>query len=388
MHRIHPQTGETLVPYRFPDGTFGAADPALGNKKHHSANRISVESETRLRDLMLQGYPIWMAIQGTRDRRLISKGIVDAPPPLEGGEHQKVAEEVTASGFPTPPKTAVERTPVETMSSGTSRNDKPLNEVDVERLIEAVGKMSTSALERECERPELLFLGRDTTRTGKVIVNAYAPFDYINHDARIVIVGITPGKQQMREALTAANGCWKDGKPTDEILKAAKVHASFAGVMRKNLVSMMDAIGVSDILNLHTTATLWGDDSHLANFTSAIRYPTFIDGENYTGRNPEIDRHPFLMSRAEEWLGPEILALQDAVILPMGGVVERVVRNVLLSAGRSDRMVIPGVPHASGANPDVHRFLGSAGEDHKVRQRFHIAARHVAELKADMERVL
>ena len=32
----------------------------------------------------------------------------------------------------------------------------------------------------------------------------YAPFDYLNRDAKIVIIGITPGLQQMTNAIRAA----------------------------------------------------------------------------------------------------------------------------------------------------------------------------------------
>ncbi|WP_446810585.1 hypothetical protein ACH50O_03080 [Methylomonas sp. 2BW1-5-20] len=33
----------------------------------------------------------------------------------------------------------------------------------------------------------------------------YAPFDYINVDAKIILVGITPGATQMNKALNTAN---------------------------------------------------------------------------------------------------------------------------------------------------------------------------------------
>jgi hypothetical protein len=39
---------------------------------------------------------------------------------------------------------------------------------------------------------------------GKRIEIAYAPLDHVNIDARIVVVGLTPGRQQMRTALRLA----------------------------------------------------------------------------------------------------------------------------------------------------------------------------------------
>jgi hypothetical protein len=47
-----------------------------------------------------------------------------------------------------------------------------------------------------CDLDDKLLLDRD----GPVSVY-YAPFDYINRDAKIVIAGITPGKTQMLNAL-------------------------------------------------------------------------------------------------------------------------------------------------------------------------------------------
>jgi hypothetical protein len=60
----------------------------------------------------------------------------------------------------------------------------------------------------------------------------YAPFDYINPDARIILVGITPGRTQMNEALTAAAACLANGRNEQEVLRTAKETASFAGPVR------------------------------------------------------------------------------------------------------------------------------------------------------------
>jgi hypothetical protein len=102
---------------------------------------------------------------------------------------------------------------------------------------------------------------------------AYAPFDHLNIGADIVIVGITPGKQQMRAALEEAYRAIMLGLPDTEVLARAKVHASFAGTMRTNLVKLMDAVGLNGSLGIASTVSLWGVDSHRAHFTSALRYP-------------------------------------------------------------------------------------------------------------------
>ena len=56
----------------------------------------------------------------------------------------------------------------------------------------------------------------------------YAPFDYINSKAKIVIVGITPGLQQMIQSFQVI----KEGKS----LKEVKDLSSFKGSMRTTLI--------------------------------------------------------------------------------------------------------------------------------------------------------
>ena len=48
----------------------------------------------------------------------------------------------------------------------------------------------------------------------------YAPFDYINQDAKIVIVGITPGQQQAVNALRKSKEILFKGGTVEEAKKA------------------------------------------------------------------------------------------------------------------------------------------------------------------------
>src|SRR5574337_382402 len=66
----------------------------------------------------------------------------------------------------------------------------------------------------------------------------YAPFDAVNPAAAIVLLGITPGWTQMEIAYRVARREMAAGFTGDEICRRAKQHASFAGMMRANLVRM------------------------------------------------------------------------------------------------------------------------------------------------------
>lgn len=104
----------------------------------------------------------------------------------------------------------------------------------------------------------------------------YAPFDYVNPKAKIFVIGITPGEQQMENMLIEAKRLIRLGLSDEEIQEKCKPIGSFSGAMRKNLVAMMDHIGLADYLGVESTSGLFDKHVELGNLTSAIRYPTFL----------------------------------------------------------------------------------------------------------------
>lgn len=104
----------------------------------------------------------------------------------------------------------------------------------------------------------------------------YAPFDYVNPKAKIFVIGITPGEQQMENMLIEAKRLIRLGLSDEKIQEKCKPIGSFSGAMRKNLVAMMDHVGVADYLSIESTSELFDKHVELGNLTSAIRYPTFL----------------------------------------------------------------------------------------------------------------
>jgi hypothetical protein len=78
----------------------------------------------------------------------------------------------------------------------------------------------------------------------------YAPFDYINQGAKVVLLGITPGAQQARNALTALRTALNAGASDEDALRRAKETASFSGPMRTSLIAMLDCIKLHRTLGL------------------------------------------------------------------------------------------------------------------------------------------
>jgi hypothetical protein len=208
-------------------------------------------------------------------------------------------------------------------------------------------------------------IAADVTLNGRLLLAqenslsiSYAPFDHIQHGARLAIVGITPGAQQARNALLEARRQLIAGNDQPAALKAAKSFASFSGPMRSNLIAMLDHVGLNHWMGVLSTAEVWNSRPDLVHFTSALRYPVFVGGENYSGA-PSMIATPILREALIRNLGEEATALPDAVWVPLGPKATEglglLVKLGLLSADR----LLSGLPHPSGANAErIAYFLG------------------------------
>ncbi len=180
----------------------------------------------------------------------------------------------------------------------------------------------------------------------------WAPCDYINRSARIAIVGITPGWQQVQIGYSAAHQALKDGLSYPEACRRAKGQAAFAGTMRKNLVAMLDDIGVAQVLGMASTVDLFGGPHPDLHTTSALRYPVFRNNKNYTGHTPNLMKNDFLRSMTETLLLEELMAISPALVVPLGKAANECVRHAL-SICQADVSLLDKFPHPSGAN--AHR---------------------------------
>ncbi|MCG8350778.1 MAG: hypothetical protein MI924_23655, partial [Chloroflexales bacterium] len=178
----------------------------------------------------------------------------------------------------------------------------------------------------------------------------YAPLDYVNSDAQVMLIGITPGWQQIEIAYRAAQDGLAHGDTPSQICYRAKASASFAGAMRRNLTAMLDDVGLPTILQIPTSNALFDTHRTLIHTTSAIRYPVFIDGKNYTGHQPALLQTAILQRFVLDVLTAELRLTNHALIIPLGKCVSDVLR-LLIDKGQidSDRCLLD-FPHPSGAN--------------------------------------
>ncbi len=185
----------------------------------------------------------------------------------------------------------------------------------------------------------------------------YAPFDHVTPSARVVIVGITPGRAQAVAALEIARRTLQDGCPHATAMGLAKATASFAGPMRRNLVDLLDHVGVAERLGISTTAEFWGAERHLAHFTSALRYPVFEGGKNYSGG--KLSASALLMGQLNRWFAAECRALPTALYVPLGPTALEACERQVSAGILRPSQILAGLPHPSGANAErIAYFLG------------------------------
>lgn len=184
----------------------------------------------------------------------------------------------------------------------------------------------------------------------------YALFESMNTAARIILVGITPGLQQMLQALRTCRAALNNGQSADAASRAGKSTAAFCGAMRSNLVRMLDRFRFNELLAVSTCGELFGACSDLIHSTSVIRYPAFVDGKNYNGQ-PPIHKSRLLNTVIRSCLVPELEALPSALIVPLGPfpteALESLVREGVLDSAR----VLSGLVHPSGANNERINYL-------------------------------
>ena len=201
-------------------------------------------------------------------------------------------------------------------------------------------------------------------REGRLAV-FYAPLHAITPNARVVIVGLTPGRSQMVAAFQEARRLLRDGWHPPHLFQEIRRRMAFKGSMRTNLVHMLDRIGVANRLGLGTSANLFGNASHHLHSTSALRYPVFVDGRNYSG-SPKIWQSPLLTRIVTANLPFELEQAPDAFIVPLGKAVE----DALALVGfRDSPRTLTGFPHPSGANG--HRVKQFRSERQRLQRAVH-----------------
>jgi hypothetical protein len=226
-----------------------------------------------------------------------------------------------------------------------------------QKYLEAVAQIDVAAY-RAGRSPHTLVM----QRAGEITVE-YAPFDHVERSAELVIVGLTPGRTQAANALESLSTDLRGRTPVATALAKAKRTASFSGAMRGNLVAMLDAVGVPRLFGRPSASEFFSRGDGLVHFTSALRYPVYVSGQNYSGAPAPLG-HPVLRGMIDTHLAEEAATLPKAMWIPLGRHAEAALLHLATSGRLDRRKVLAGLPHPSGANAErISYFLGRKERD-------------------------
>jgi hypothetical protein len=178
-------------------------------------------------------------------------------------------------------------------------------------------------------------------KDGKLSVY-FIPFGDFSKSAKIALVGITPGFEQMRLAYAAARDY---SGPERNLYRICGAAAGFGGPMRKLLIEMLVGIGIPQAMGLTNSAELFDPNRRDVIRPSVLNHPVFVNGENYTGHSPVLVKSEFLMRQVRKYFHRSITRTPNALLVPMGMAVESVFRKMQLP-----NPVLWGFPHPSPAN--------------------------------------
>jgi hypothetical protein len=195
-------------------------------------------------------------------------------------------------------------------------------------------------------------------RAGGVTTH-YIPFDYVNRGARLVLVGISPGFVQWKNAVRETRRQLALGAPVDDVLRAAKYTGAFSGAIRPNLVALLDHVGLQRWLGIASCASLFGDHAHLMHVTAVLRHPVFVNEKNYNGASPNMLTTPLLQAQLLDYFAAEAALLPEAVYVPLGPKVGLALDWLAARSVLDANRILHGMPHPSGANAErIAYFLG------------------------------
>lgn len=182
----------------------------------------------------------------------------------------------------------------------------------------------------------------------------YAPHnEYLNPEAKVFIIGITPGFQQMSTAIATARKEFENNSDIEDIQYKCKVAARFSGSLRKNIITMLNDIELNKILGIKDCSELFEGRDYLLHTISLIPYPVFVKKENYTGHTPKLIKSEFLMKYVYKNFIDEFKKLNEPekiLLIPLGKAVEEVLLKLKSDGVISENQILLGFPHPSGAN--------------------------------------
>ncbi len=178
--------------------------------------------------------------------------------------------------------------------------------------------------------------------------------DYVNSKAIVVIVGITPGNEQIKNSRK------------DKTKKEIKMDNAFAGRMRNPLIEMLNYIHLNKYLKIKTCESLWKEDFDKVEFTSLLKEATYeyklVDGkreEKMFNDPSKILKVQKLKNAFEKGFKADCKKYKDAKLFIALGRVSNILK-LLQDEGLINCDIIT-IPHPTGQNSGrIKVFLGKS----------------------------
>lgn len=187
----------------------------------------------------------------------------------------------------------------------------------------------------------------------------YIPFEHVNRNAQLVIVGITPGNNQLNLAYITAQQLLRKGRPEEEILVEVKRAGAFGGKsMKPNLLKVLRHFHFEKLLGIDDVETLWGENVGLLHSTSVVPHAAFKDGERFNGSFDEIMRSPLLKQCFLECFVPSVKEISStAVFVALGPCPQAALDWCVEERALRREQVIGSFCHPSSAGGSTTRYF-------------------------------
>jgi hypothetical protein len=178
----------------------------------------------------------------------------------------------------------------------------------------------------------------------------YVPFEYVNAEARLVLVGITPGAEQMKCAYATARRLLSSLGSTAEILREIKRSCAFSG-MRDKINEMLEHFGIPACVGAASAAVLWTSEFGIFHPTSIVPNAAFRNGAYFNGPFSAVLGSPLLRSQFETVFVHSIERInKNALYIGMGPVVDEALGWCAARGVLAKHQILGYFPHASGAS--------------------------------------
>jgi len=223
----------------------------------------------------------------------------------------------------------------------------------------------------------------------------YIPFEHVNAAARLVLVGITPGPEQIALAYRTVSSKIKVGLPDEGILIEAKKHSAFGGpTMRPKLLQMMRHFGFAEMLGIEREEDLWAHRADLLHATSVVPHAAFRKGKPFAGGFKDVLKTPIFRESFERDFVPSFSILGGGALYVGLGPTPLAALDWCTEQGlvRPDQ-VLGAFAHSStngGSQVDVYlglKSINDLNEKDPVRYRGDFLLPAYARMKAATDRV-